>query len=769
MLFIVAKCQEAQNRNSLTRQVNMRLHREAAFLCLLLVSFSCQALADQPPLIQKFSGLNNHQIVIETSTSISLDCTAKGSPEPEIEWFKDDSTLTNGVEGLKIKGLRNQTLEFEKASAETHVGYYHCQASNRLGVAKSEVILVTEVSQDVPDIAELPTFKEQPEVEIKAAGDSATFKCVGGGEPEPDIIWSKNGKVLADRQNESHLTIERINTDDIATYACNISNIYGYDYKVVYLDILNQQPIITETPRNQTVSIGQEVILRCAAKGYPSPTIRWTFNGKPTTEFEGMTVSTSGDLNVKRITSDHGDGQFNCLAENIHGVDEASARLVVVSTTTIQYGPVDTIARVRNNAQMNCTILWDPNYELQVDWKKDNVDLKIDGTKFIKDENHSLLITNLSLNDTGIYTCVATTKMGSATDSGTLEVKGIPPTLIQGPQEQTTISEGSDIELLCKVEGFPTPEHIWFKDTTRLNFTGERYEITSDGTLRIRQATVKDSAKYICRANNGNEPPAVSSGFVDVRTKTKVLRAPEHVLFQQGGNVLFDCLVDVDPAINESVVVEWYLADKKLDLESSEEEIKKPDSGNMEYEDITTPEPSIAEHPKYSLMPNRSLLISSVASEDLGDYKCLVKTPIDEIVLLASLYTSESWLWVIILMVIIVCVLLLIILTLCILWIRRRAKRQGRYGVKDMENGKKLNRTDIHYSIDEDNDGKERSLLDPDKSGSTPIFTPKTLKQLSDITKGSENSLLNLTDEDLWLRKGMDEDGSFRGGYLDLN
>jgi len=29
---------------------------------------------------------------------------------------------------------------------------------------------------------------------------------------------------------------------------------------------------------------------------------------------------------------------------------------------------------------------------------------------------------------------------------------------------------------------------------------------------------------------------------------------------------------------------------------------------------------------------------------------------------------------------------------------------------------------------------------------------------------GSENSLLNLTDEDLWLRRGMDEDGSFREG-----
>ena len=35
------------------------------------------------------------------------------------------------------------------------------------------------------------------------------------------------------------------------------------------------------------------------------------------------------------------------------------------------------------------------------------------------------------------------------------------------------------------------------------------------------------------------------------------------------------------------------------------------------------------------------------------------------------------------------------------------------------------------------------------------------------VCLGSENSLLNMTDEDLWLRKGMDEDGSFRQVYMD--
>jgi hypothetical protein len=35
--------------------------------------------------------------------------------------------------------------------------------------------------------------------------------------------------------------------------------------------------------------------------------------------------------------------------------------------------------------------------------------------------------------------------------------------------------------------------------------------------------------------------------------------------------------------------------------------------------------------------------------------------------------------------------------------------------------------------------------------------------QISEITKGSENSLL--MDDDQWQGRGYDEDGSFRGGY----
>ena len=119
-------------------------------------------------------------------------------------------------------------------------------------------------------------------------------------------------------------------------------------FQMAYVNILTQSPIFLETPVNQTVSIGQEVTLRCSAKGYPTPTIRWIFNDLYVSEAPNeFRVTDKGDLVVKRVSSNYADHKFECVAENDHGRSVAPAFLNVVSTTTIQLGPVDSVAQVK--------------------------------------------------------------------------------------------------------------------------------------------------------------------------------------------------------------------------------------------------------------------------------------------------------------------------------------------------------------------------------------------------------------------------------------
>ena len=49
---------------------------------------------------------------------------------------------------------------------------------------------------------------------------------------------------------------------------------------MVSLNILTQQPYFLESPRTRQAVIGQEVYMRCHAKGYPTPEVSWTFNGQ---------------------------------------------------------------------------------------------------------------------------------------------------------------------------------------------------------------------------------------------------------------------------------------------------------------------------------------------------------------------------------------------------------------------------------------------------------------------------------------------------------
>merc|ERR1712029_133141 len=199
---------------------------------------------------------------------------------------------------------------------------------------------------------------------------------------------------------------------------------------------------------------------------------------------------------------------------------------------------------------------------------------------------------------------------------------------------------------------------------------------------------------------------------------------------------------------------------------------------------------------------NHSVTIKGAEEDDLGEYKCRAYTVLDgERVFSVRLYREgqylEDWIW----LLIMECVLIVVLLAICIVCVvclvRKRAKHNGSYQVKDTEEGKrKLNGTDIHYSVedDEETDSMNKPLKQymdgtinsTTETAPTPIIKnggggsqppqvangkkPVSLNQTGSTGRisGSENSLLTMTDEDEYLKRGMDEDGSFREGHYAL-
>ena len=65
-------------------------------------------------------------------------------------------------------------------------------------------------------------------------------------------------------------------------------------------------------------------------------------------------------------------------------------------------GPSDVKVQVKGTVRINCTVLWDPAFELEVNWKKDNVDLVTDGIKATIDPlDKFLTIRDLTFADSG--------------------------------------------------------------------------------------------------------------------------------------------------------------------------------------------------------------------------------------------------------------------------------------------------------------------------------------------------------------------------------
>jgi len=719
----------------------------------------------QPPLfVKKMEKLM--ELKFGPINRFVLECTASAEPAPTYTWFKNGERLADESAGIKlISDEDHSQLEFSSPAPE-HEGFYHCVAENDYGKAKSTVVHVTSKPPTPSRGTSAPVFQKGPEIELLRAGNTAKFNCLAEGTPEPEIVWLKNGEVIPG-ETGSELVIHNIGSEDVANYACNASNSAGYDYKDAYLNILTVSAVITTGPQDQIVSKGSNVTMKCETDGFPDPTVEWFLNLTKITPSDKYSINkATGDLVIFSAKAAD-QGTYRCEARN-HGKSSKEGNLVVKSKTEIINGPRDLSVQVFSEVTMNCSVVSDLSEKLTVIWKKNNVDLGQNvysgDQRISQDENYSLVIRNVTLDDEGTYTCVAFTEStvsNPATDSGLLSVSGIPPVLskLDSVSEQIMLEE-SETRLACQVlQGYEAPKVSWFKDGLPLE-TSEDVEIQPGG-LSIKQTRPLDSGDYACKAVNSWGSDSVEFSVL-VRHKTKILSGPVYVEYSHGTEVLLDCPVEVDPALKNSLEISWFKGDQLIEASSAS---YFPSESDTVYD--YDPE----EEQRFYVHANHSLEIRGLQEADIGLYKCEASTELEPLLRSepSEIYLATEFpFWIIILIVIII---ILIVIILCCFWrLRKRQKGKGYYGVKDIEkSGGKHNKSDIYYTT-EDGDSimneQDNLPLNSSTPTRTPIFTPKTIRHLSNMDK-STGSVGSLLEDDEFLKRGMDEDGSFRERYAD--
>uniref|UniRef100_A0A8B9SME3 Hemicentin 1 n=1 Tax=Anas platyrhynchos TaxID=8839 RepID=A0A8B9SME3_ANAPL len=469
-----------------------------------------------PPAITNNKG-EPEDLTVLLDTSINIECTATGTPSPQINWLKNGLPLSVSSQIRLLSA--GQILRLARVQI-SDAGVYTCVASSRAGVDNKHYSLQIFVP---PSLDNAGGTEDMTVIK----GSSTSMKCFTDGTPAPTVSWFKNGNPLS---LGAHLTSSdqgmvlhfvKAEIGDTGKYTCVASNEAGDISKHFSLKVLEPPHINgSDQPEELSVIVNNPLELLCMSTGIPVPKISWMKDGRPLLQNDNVHVLRE----VLRITSAQVEdtGRYTCLASSPAGDDDKEylVRVHVPPNIAGTSGPQDLTVLQNRQVILECksdalpppTISWLKNGEL------------LEGTPRVRilSSGRYLQINNADLSDAASYTCVASNIAGKMTREFVLTVH-VAPTIQSSPQ--TTV---------CIAEGVPTPRITWRKDGVVFTGNNTRYSILEDGSLHIHSAHVTDTGRYMCMATNtaGTErkridlqvlvPPTIAPGHTNITVTVNV-------------------------------------------------------------------------------------------------------------------------------------------------------------------------------------------------------------------------------------------------------
>ncbi|XP_071349021.1 obscurin isoform X11 [Trachinotus anak] len=142
-----------------------------------------------------------------------------------------------------------------------------------------------------------------------------------------------------------------------------------------------------------------------------------------------------------------------------------------------------------------------------VTWYKDGRTVEADPHHIIiedPDGSCTLILDNMTADDSGQYMCFATSSAGNASTLGKITVQ-VPPRFVNKMRNAVFVP-GEDAQFTCVIQSAPNPKIRWFKDS-RLLTDQEKYQTYSELrsgvlVLVIKNLTERDLGHYECELSN---------------------------------------------------------------------------------------------------------------------------------------------------------------------------------------------------------------------------------------------------------------------------
>ncbi|KAL5487212.1 hypothetical protein EMCRGX_G019787 [Ephydatia muelleri] len=482
------------------------------------VSATANVFVQVPPNIT--SPAAGFTYTVNSSYSVTFQCTASGIPPPLITFYNSYGPLSSDVDSRVILSdpiigsvtigqqtfsttSRNLTIN---STEDGDSGNYTCVAfNNRVATFYSNLTFQLVVQL-------LPTITTLPANQAVIQSNSISLTCGASGVPTPNITWwmtwsNGSSTQVSDGQNisiitssiarntTSTLTIQSAQPSHAGNYTCTATNVVGSVSATA--NVFVQVPPNITSPAagfTYTVNSSYSVTFQCTASGIPPPLITFYDSYGPL----------SSDVDPRFILSDP-----------------------IIGSVMIGQQTVSTTSR-------------------------------------------NLTINSTEDGDSGNYTCVAfNNRVATFYSNRTFQlVVQLLPTITTPPANQVVIQSNS-ISLTCGASGVPTPNITWWRTWSNGSSTqvsdGQNISIITSSlarnttsTLTIQSAQPSHAGNYTCTATNVvGSVSATANVFVQVAPSVAPVSTP--LVAVEGGNVTISFVVkDAIPPVQPRNLMWFY-------------------------------------------------------------------------------------------------------------------------------------------------------------------------------------------------------------------
>ncbi|XP_021265269.1 neural cell adhesion molecule L1-like protein isoform X2 [Numida meleagris] len=384
-------------------------------------------------LIPPESAGGSSSVTVIKGGVLQLECIAEGLPTPHLSWVKITGNLPKDK---PVTDKFGKVLKIENVSAADE-GTYQCTASNSVGRAKHEFHVHVE---------EPPRWIKEPRGGVYSLGENLLLLCKAIGSPEPTIQWKINGmpidsRTFRGRISDGEISLTNLQLQDSAVYHCEASNKHGTLLASANVNVLNIAPLIlTSDGENYAAVVGYSAFLHCEIFASPAADIRWTKDDsiEPLSALR-YELNKNGTLEIKE-TKKEDSGSYACWAANSVGKRAITANLDIRDATKIVVTPKNPQVLKSHSILLKCQSEYDSHLKnsFKLSWRKDGYELSVSSIQDsrIMMDMDTLFISNVMLEDQGVYTCVASTSLDSVTAKTRLIVLDVPD-----PPEDLQLSE----------------------------------------------------------------------------------------------------------------------------------------------------------------------------------------------------------------------------------------------------------------------------------------------------------------------------------------